>query len=66
MIPSKYANLGFSISSFGAQSKVLRFEQQPVFVFNANAGIDIKLLTRICDTYLKIAERRKDLNCIKV
>lgn len=61
MVPEKYANLGFEITTFGTNSKVLRFAQTPVFVFNTNARIDDQLITRICDTYLKISEKRKNL-----
>jgi hypothetical protein len=64
MVPEKYSNLGFEITKFGANSKVLRFDQKPIFVFNANAGIDAEFLAHICDTYLKISERRKNLSCI--
>jgi hypothetical protein len=60
MVPEKYADLGFEITDFGANSRVLRFDRRPIFVFNANNGIDLKLLTHICDTYLKITERRKN------
>jgi hypothetical protein len=66
MVPGKYADLGFEITKFGANSKVLRFDQKPIFVFNANTIIDTEFLTSICDTYLKISERRKNLTCIKI
>lgn len=65
MVPEKYAELGFEITEFGAKSKVLRFHHKPIFVFNSNANIDSKFLTHICDTYLKLPERRKDLTCIR-
>jgi hypothetical protein len=60
MVPEKYAHLGFQVTKFGANSKVLRFEQKPVFVFNSGINIDIPFLENICDTYLKINEKRKN------
>ncbi len=65
MIPEKYANLGFEITNFGKNSKVLRYEQKPVFVFNTRTDIDVKFLTHICETYLKVSDKRKNLACIK-
>jgi hypothetical protein len=65
MVPEKYAHLGFEIDRFGAHSKVLRFAKKAVFVFNANANIDVDFIAHICETYLKISEKRKDLTCIK-
>ncbi len=65
MVPKKYIDLGFEITRFGAQSKALRFEQKPVFVFNTESDIDADFLTHICDTYLRIAEKRKNLSCIR-
>jgi hypothetical protein len=64
MVPEKYAKLGFEIAKFGANSRVLRFDQKPIFVFNENTNIDVNFLTRICDTYLKLSERRRNLNCL--
>jgi hypothetical protein len=66
MVPGKYADLGFEITKFGANSKVLRFDQKPIFVFNANTNIDVYFLSHICDTYLNLHERRKNLTCIKI
>ena len=66
MVPEKYAKLGFEIAKFGAHSKVLRFAQKAVFVFNSEANIDVKFIAHVCETYLKISEKRKDLTCIKV
>jgi hypothetical protein len=60
----KYADLGFEITKFGAQSSALRFDQKPIFIFEANSPIDVEFLTHICDTYLKISEKRRDLSCI--
>ena len=60
MVPKKYADLGFELTRFGANSKILRFDHKPIFVFNANTKIDMKFLTHICETYLKICEKRKD------
>jgi hypothetical protein len=65
MVPEKYANLGFEIVRFVASSKVLRFAQTPVFVFNSKARIDAQFITHICEAYLKISEKRKNLTCIK-
>jgi hypothetical protein len=58
MVPGKYADLGFEITKFGANSKALKFNQKPVFIFNSNTNIDVEFLTRICDTYLKINKKR--------
>lgn len=55
MLPDKYEDLGFEITKFGASSKVLRFEQKPIFVFSSNSSFDETFLTRICETYLKIS-----------
>jgi hypothetical protein len=66
MLPDKYADLGFEITKFGASSRVLRFEQKPIFVFNASSNCDETFLTRICDTYLKVSGRRKDLVSINL
>ena len=63
MVPKKYAELGFEITEFGAKSKVLRFDKKPIFVFNANSNDDARLLTHICDTYLKFCEGENP-NCI--
>jgi hypothetical protein len=65
MIPKKYTALGFDITKFGENSSVLRFNHKPVFVFSSNTSIGVEFLTHICDTYLKISEKRKDLTCIK-
>jgi hypothetical protein len=56
MIDGKYVALGFDISSFGANSKVLRFNQKAVFVFSSNSNIDIEFLSSICEAYLKMRE----------
>jgi hypothetical protein len=66
MVPDRYAGLGFEITKFGANSKVLRYDQKPIFVFNPNSDIDEEFLTHICDTYLKICERRKNSLSLKV
>jgi len=63
MVPEKYTALGFEITKFGTDSKVLRFEQKPVFVFNSKSNIDENFLAHICDTYLKLTEKRKNLSC---
>jgi hypothetical protein len=65
MVPQKYAFLGFDIAKFGAHSKALRFNFKPIFVFSSDAKIDVQFMEQICDTYLKISEKRKDLTCIK-
>jgi hypothetical protein len=65
MVPEKYANLGFEITKYGANSKVLRFDRKPIFVFEPKTNIDVEFLTHICDTYLKITERRKNSIGIK-
>ena len=56
----KYADRGFNITKFGTGSKVLRFNQKPIFVFNAKESLDYELLTRICESYLKICGKRKN------
>jgi hypothetical protein len=66
MVPKKFADLGFEITPFGASSLVLRFDHKPIFVFNTRADIDIDFLTHICETYLKICDKRKNLTCIPV
>ena len=65
MVPVKYADLGFEITKFGANSKVLKFRQKPIFVFDINSALDPEFLARICDTYLALAEKRKELSCVK-
>jgi hypothetical protein len=65
MVPEKYTRLGFEIVKFGAHSKALQFKHKPVFVFNSDANIDLPFLTHICDTYLRISEKRSTLSCIK-
>jgi len=65
MLPEKYLDQGFEITKFGAQSSVLRFKSKPVFVYSSKSNIDGKMLTHICDTYLKISEKRMNLTCIK-
>jgi hypothetical protein len=65
MIPEKYAKLGFKITKYGGGSSILRFNDKPIFIFNAISSIDIKFLMDICDTYLKISERKKNPACIK-
>ena len=65
MVPVKYADLGFEITKFGVNSKVLRFDQKPIFVFDFNTIIDVEFLTSICETYLKIHEKSKNLSCIR-
>jgi hypothetical protein len=66
MVTQKYTDLGFDITEFGAKSKVLRFEQKPIFVFNACTNLDAVFLAHICETYLKISEKRKTPVCIRV
>jgi hypothetical protein len=66
MITQKYAELGFEITKFGGNSKVLRFGETPVFVFNSNTEVDADFLSHICDTYLKIREKRKSPVDIRV
>jgi hypothetical protein len=60
MVSEKYAALGFEITRFSPNSKVLRFDQKPIFVFNSNTSLDAEFLAHICDTYLKICEKRKN------
>jgi hypothetical protein len=62
MVPEKYADLGFEITKFGANSKALRFGQKAIFVFDSKTNIDTEFLTRICDIYLKVNEKRKKKN----
>jgi|WetSurMetagenome_2_1015567.scaffolds.fasta_scaffold1505810_1 hypothetical protein len=59
MVPQKFSDLGFDIAGFGAKSKVLRFENKPIFVFNANSRMDETFISQICTTYLQIREKRK-------
>jgi hypothetical protein len=66
MISQKYADLGFEITKFGVNSRVLRFGRTPVFVFNSNTDIDADFLSHICDTYLKIREKRQSPVGIRV
>jgi hypothetical protein len=66
MVPEKYAELGFEVAKFGTNSKVLMFGGTPIFIFNPNAKIDVGFLTHICDTYLKIKEKRRHPIGIKV
>jgi hypothetical protein len=66
MFPQKYADLGFRINKFGANSKVLKSNQTPVFVFNANANIDSDFMATICDTYLKVNQGRQNSLGIKL
>jgi hypothetical protein len=63
MIPLKYEELGFEITKFGVSSSVLRYDRKPIFIFDAHTNIDSEFLVHICDTYLKIARKRKGLNC---
>jgi hypothetical protein len=65
MVPGKYAALGFEITKFGAHSLALRFEHKPIFIFDSSLDIDEELFRSICDTYLKISAKRKNLSCIK-
>ncbi len=65
MLPERYVELGFGITKFGASSSVLRFNCKPIFVFNSKSNIDVKMLTHICDSYLKISQKRTNLSCIK-
>ena len=65
MLSEKYSALGFEITRFGEFSSVLRYDQKPIFIFNANSRLDEDFLTHICDVYLKISRTRKDLSCIK-
>lgn len=64
MLPGKYVDLGFEITKFGSHSSALRFDHKPIFVFNSNTNIGGDFLQHICDTYLKISEKRKNLSCI--
>lgn len=66
MLPKRYTDLGFAITKFDANSKVLKFHQTPVFVFNRQNSIDDGFLIRICDTYLKISSNTKNLIGIRV
>jgi hypothetical protein len=66
MVPEKYSDLGFEITKFGANSNVLRFKQRPIFVFNKNSPLEDDFLASICDTYLKITEKRNNLLGIRV
>lgn len=65
MVLGKYNHLGFEITKFGAHSSALRFDHQPIFVFDSSANIDEAFLQHICDTYLEISKKRKNLSCIK-
>ena len=66
MLQELYAKFGFEITKFGANSKVLRFNHKPVFVFNSETNLDSEFLKSICDTYLKISEKRRSPISIKV
>jgi hypothetical protein len=66
MVPKRYADLGFEITKFGANSKALKFDQKPIFVFNAKNNIDTGFLEHVCDIYLKICEKRKSPVSIRV
>jgi hypothetical protein len=66
MVPKKYAELGFEISRFGAKSQALKFDEKPIFVFDANANLDNGFVEHICDIYLKICEKRKEPVSIRV
>lgn len=65
MVPEKYAALGFEITKFGTHSLALRFDHKPIFIFNLNLAIDEEFFKTVCDTYLKISAKRKNLSCIK-
>ena len=65
MVPDKYAALGFEVTKFGSQSLALRFENKPIFIFESNLVIDEVFFRSICDTYLKLTQKRKNLSCIK-
>jgi hypothetical protein len=65
MLSEKYSAMGFEITKYGEFSSVLRYDQAPIFVFNAKSELDDDFLTHICDVYLKISQTRKNLSCIK-
>ncbi len=65
MVPGKYAALGFEITQFGKHSLAIKFGQKPIFIFDADLDIDEVFFRSICDTYLKLSEKRKNLTCIK-
>jgi hypothetical protein len=66
MVPVKYSNLGFDIANFGARSKVLRFSQKPIFVFNTDSPMDGEFISHICASYLSICEKRKSTVSLKM
>ncbi len=66
MVPKKYADLGFEITKFGAKSQALKYEQKPIFVFDAHANLDSTFLEHICEIYLRICEKRKELVSIRM
>jgi hypothetical protein len=66
MVPQKFTDLGFDIAGFGAKSKVLRFENKPIFVFNANSRMDDSFITQICTTYLQIRDKRKNAVSLRI
>jgi hypothetical protein len=65
MLPEKYRDMGFEITKFGATSLALRYGRKPVFVYSSRSNTDIGFITHICDTYLKISEKRKNLTCVR-
>jgi len=66
MVPQKYVELGFDIIKYNENSLVLRFNRKTIFVFNSGSHIDVGFLTYICDSYLKIDEKRKNLSCVGI
>ncbi len=65
MLSDKYSAMGFEVTKFGEFSSVLRYDQKPIFIFNANSEMDESFLSHICDVYMKISRTHKDLSCIK-
>jgi|WetSurMetagenome_2_1015567.scaffolds.fasta_scaffold175557_2 hypothetical protein len=65
MVLPKYAALGFDIIRFGKHALALRFENKPIFIFEPDLAIDEEFFNSICETYLKLSAKRKNLSCIK-
>ena len=56
MIPTKYRDLGFQLTAFGANSMAISRNNKAIYVFQSAARIKPELINIICECNLKLSD----------
>jgi hypothetical protein len=60
ILPLKYIEEGFKLSGFGNKSLALKHHEKIIFVFYSDLDLKNDFVSRLCESYLKLAKTAID------